>query len=246
MSAPRRSRCGSAHARPVGAEVAAHEELQRGVAAVPVAADGADVALGGVPARLGRTAERQLVDRLPEIARHGPDATDRHQILEPDGVPGAPFRSSALDGPSTPRTPSSSDGEESGNVRRTPPLRRAVPPSAWRSARFPSTVKSSAGQLDCCHRRSASRLSIERGMVPRRIGDDDRPQHARTESNPPQARPGEDSAAGGSRAREARADLNHSPRRAGTPPDVGLDALRRRCVDGWETCLRGCDGRGDP
>ena len=72
ISAPSCSRCGVGPRQPVGAEVLAHHELQRRIRRVPVAPDGADVALGGVAAGLGLRSEREVVDGIAEVGRHGP------------------------------------------------------------------------------------------------------------------------------------------------------------------------------
>ena len=58
--------------QPAARRGAGHEELQRRIGRVPVAADGAAVALGGVTPRLVAVTERQLVDPLDQVPGHGP------------------------------------------------------------------------------------------------------------------------------------------------------------------------------
>ena len=48
----------------IGLQVVGHRQLQRGVGAIPVEADGSPVVLGAVALRFLRSAERQPVDRL--------------------------------------------------------------------------------------------------------------------------------------------------------------------------------------
>ncbi len=64
----------------LGPEVAPQHPLQGGVGGVPVPADRALVALGGIAPGLLCAGEGQLVDRLDQVARHDRDATTRLPI----------------------------------------------------------------------------------------------------------------------------------------------------------------------
>ena len=73
----------------VMAQVSAHQQLQGGIAGVPVATGGAGVALGRVPARLLLAPERQRVHWLRQVVDHAVDARDTSRALS-SGLVGPP------------------------------------------------------------------------------------------------------------------------------------------------------------